>query len=218
MSHHAPTRARSRRIVWAAVVLIAIIAAVTMMVGSLARSLGATSADAFDGGAPNGRDTSTLSPTADGAITEADGAMPNGVSAFDDQHPGVANLDPELLQALRDAASDAREEGIEFVVNSGWRSPEYQEQLLRDAVHDYGSEEEAARWVATADTSAHVAGNAVDVGSYDATDWLSEHGARYGLCPIYDNEPWHFELHPEAVDQGCPSKYFDPTEDPRMQQ
>ena len=214
MSHHAPSRIRNRRIVWAALVLIAIIAAVLMMVGSLARSLGATSADAFDGRSVDGLGTAI----ADGAVTEADGAMPQGASAFDDEHPGVVNLDPDLLQALRDAASDAREDGIEFVVNSGWRSPEYQEQLLRDAVDDYGSAEEAARWVATADTSAHVAGSAVDVGSYDATDWLSEHGARYGLCPIYDNEPWHFELHPEAVDQGCPSKYFDPTEDPRMQQ
>ena len=195
-------------------VLIGIVAAVTMMVESLARSLAATSVG------PTGtqpQDGMAMA-AADGAVTEADGAMPIGVSAFDEQHPGIVNLDPDLLKALRDAASDAREDGVEFVVNSGWRSPEYQEQLLHDAVADYGSEEEAARWVATADTSAHVAGEAVDVGSYDATDWLSDHGARYGLCPIYDNEPWHFELHPEAIDQGCPAKYFDPTEDPRMQQ
>ena len=26
----------------------------------------------------------------------------------------------------------------------------------------------------------------------------------YGLCQIYGNEPWHFELRPEAVEQGCP--------------
>ena len=195
-------------------VLIGIVAAVTMMVESLARSLAATSVG------PTGtqpQDGMAMA-AADGAVTEADGAMPIGVSAFDEQHPGIVNLDLDLLKALRDAASDAREDGVEFVVNSGWRSPEYQEQLLHDAVADYGSEEEAARWVATADTSAHVAGEAVDVGSYDATDWLSDHGARYGLCPIYDNEPWHFELHPEAIDQGCPAKYFDPTEDPRMQQ
>lgn len=185
-----------------------------MMVGSLARSLTAPSV-----GPAGTQPQDGIAPAAaDGAVTEADGAMPVGVSAFDEQHPGIVNLDPDLLRALRDAASDARDDGIEFVVNSGWRSPEYQEQLLRDAVADYGSEEEAARWVATAETSAHVAGSAVDVGSYDATDWLSEHGARYGLCPIYDNEPWHFELHPEAIDQGCPAKYFDPTEDPRMQQ
>ncbi|NYG19641.1 LAS superfamily LD-carboxypeptidase LdcB [Agromyces hippuratus] len=194
-------------------VLIAIVVAVTMMVGSLARSLAATSAgpaDTLQGGA--------AMAGADGVVTEADGAMPDGVSAFDEQQPGVVNLDPDLLHALREAAVHAREDGIEVVVNSGWRSPEYQDRLLGDAVADYGSEAEAARWVATAETSAHVAGEAVDVGSYDAIDWLSEYGAGYGLCPIYDNEPWHFELHPEAIDQGCPAKYFDPTEDPRMQQ
>ena len=89
-----------------------------------------------------------------------------------------------------------RDDGIEFYVNSGWRSPEYQDQLLREAVSKYGSEEEAARWVATADTSAHVSGDAIDIGPFDATAWLSEHGAEYGLCQIYGNESWHYELRP----------------------
>jgi LAS superfamily LD-carboxypeptidase LdcB len=106
---------------------------------------------------------------------------------------------------------------VDFVVDSGWRSAKYQEQLLQDAVSKYGSEREAARWVATPDTSAHVSGDAVDLGS-DAAAWLSEHGARYGLCQIYGNEPWHYELRPEAIHRGCPAMYADPTHDPRMRQ
>ena len=47
--------------------------------------------------------------------------------------------------------------------------------------------------------------------------WLSERGAEYGLCQIYGNEPWHYELRPEAGAQGCPPTYADPTQDPRMQ-
>ena len=151
-------------------------------------------------------------------LGETDGAVPDGATVFDDEIPGVANLDPDLLGALRQAATDAADDGVEFFVNSGWRSPEYQNQLLREAVSEYGSEEEAARWVATAETSAHVSGDAVDIGPFDATAWLSEHGAEYGLCQIYGNEPWHYELRPEAIDQGCPAMYADPTHDPRMQQ
>jgi zinc D-Ala-D-Ala carboxypeptidase len=153
-----------------------------------------------------------------GALGEADSAVPDGATVFDDEIPGVANLDPDLLGALRQAATDAAGGGVEFFVNSGWRSPEYQERLLREAVSQYGSEEEAARWVATADTSPHVSGDAVDIGPSDATAWLSEHGADYGLCQIYGNEPWHYELRPEAIDDGCPPMYADPTHDPRMQQ
>jgi D-alanyl-D-alanine carboxypeptidase len=153
-----------------------------------------------------------------GALGEADGAVPDGATVFDDEIPGVANLDPGLLGALRQAATDAANYGVEFFVNSGWRSPEYQEQLLHVAVSKYGSEEEAARWVATPNTSAHVSGDAVDIGPFEATSWLSEHGAEYGLCQIYSNEPWHYELRPEAIDQGCPPIYADPTQDPRMQQ
>jgi zinc D-Ala-D-Ala carboxypeptidase len=153
-----------------------------------------------------------------GALDEADGAVPDGATVFDDEIPGVANLDSDLLGALRQAATDAADDGVEFVVDSGWRSPEYQEQLLHEAVSKYGSEEEAARWVATADTSPHVSGDAVDLGRLDARAWLSEHGAAYGLCQIYSNESWHYELRPEAIGHGCPPMYADPTHDPRMQQ
>ena len=130
--------------------------------------------------------------------------------------PGVADLDPDLLGALRQAATDAAGDGVELLVDSGRRSPEYQQQLFDEAVAKYGSVEEAARWVATPETSAHVSGDAVDVGPSSATAWLSEHGAEYGLCQIYGNEPWHYELRPEAIDQGCPPMYPDPTHDPRM--
>ena len=151
-----------------------------------------------------------------GALGEADGAVPDGATVFDDGIPGVANLDPALLGALRQAAADAAGDGVEFLVDSGWRSPDYQERLLREAVANYGSEEEAARWVATPTTSAHVSGGAVDLGPSDARAWLSEHGAWYGLCQTYGNEPWHYELRPDAVENGCPPTYADPTQDPRM--
>src|SRR5262245_20499836 len=86
-----------------------------------------------------------------GAAGEADGVVPDGLTVFDDETPAVANLDPAVLGALRQAAADAAGDGVELYVNSGWRSPRYQEQILREAVSKYGSEEEAARWVATAE-------------------------------------------------------------------
>ena len=152
-----------------------------------------------------------------GRWREAGGAVPDGTTVYDDGIPGVANLDPALLGALRQAATDAAGDGVEFVVDSGWRSPEYQEQLLDEAVSEYGSEAEAARWVATPNTSAHVSGDAVDIGPSGSAAWLSEHGAAHGLCQIYGNEPWHYELRPEAIAHGCPPTYSDPTQDPRMQ-
>jgi hypothetical protein len=143
-----------------------------------------------------------------------DGTLPDNATLDDTHYAGIANLDPALLAALRSAAAAAP---MQFFVTSGWRSPDYQRQLLAEAVTTYGSEQEAARWVATPETSAHVAGDAVDIGSWDAAEWLGSHGSAYGLCQIYDNEAWHFELRPSAVTDGCPRKYFDPTYDPRMQ-
>jgi len=144
--------------------------------------------------------------------------VPHGTTVFDAEIPGVAKLDPVLLGALRRAAAHAAEDGVEFYVDSGWRSPAYQEHLLDEAISKYGSEAAATRWVATPNTSAHVSGNAVDIGPSGAAAWLSEHGAEYGLCQIYGNEPWHYELRPEAGAHRCPPMYSDPTQDPRMQQ
>jgi len=153
-----------------------------------------------------------------GVLGVAHGRVPDGATVFDDRYPAVAHLDPDLLGALRTAATAARRTGVEFEVNSGWRSRAYQEQLLDEAVSTYGSRTAAARWVATPATSPHVSGDAVDIGNSDATAWLGEHGAEYGLCQIFRNEPWHFELRPHAVDRGCPVGYADPSHDPRMQQ
>jgi D-alanyl-D-alanine carboxypeptidase len=151
-----------------------------------------------------------------GAVGEADGVVAGSASVLDDDVPAVSNLDQDLLVALRRAGKDAAQDGVELEVNSGWRSPAYQEQLLREAVAKYGSEAEAARWVATSATSPHVSGDAVDVGP-SASAWLSRHGADYGLCQIYRNEAWHFELRSEAVGHGCPRMYVDAAHDPRMQ-
>ena len=145
-----------------------------------------------------------------------EGASGDGAGVFDDGSPAVANLDPGLLSALRTAATAARDDGVEFQVNSGWRSAAYQRQLLQEAIARYGSEHEAERWVATPETSAHVSGDAVDLGPSSAASWLSRHGAPYGLCQIYRNEPWHYELRQGAALNGCPAMYADPTQDPRM--
>jgi len=195
---------------------VGLLVVVAAILGTLIHQSSSSSADSFDDRLRGARGAPIV--TAEGVAAESDGVMPDGVTVFDERHPGVVNLDPDLLHALRRAATDAAQDGLEIYVNSGWRSPEYQSRLLREAVGAYGSAEEAARWVATADTSAHVSGDAVDIGTSDAAAWLSQHGAQYGLCPIYDNEPWHFELRPDAIVQGCPVTYTDPTQDPRMQQ
>ncbi|MFC6083603.1 M15 family metallopeptidase [Sphaerisporangium aureirubrum] len=229
MSHiPAATRKASHKIYWIlGVGLIFVIAMISVVICCRSRNSSPSSAPSWSFPSVSPSDVPRIarrgSPGAKiprrehrGPPGEADGVVPGGVTVFDDAIPAVANLDPDLREALRRAATDAANEGIDFYVNSGWRSPAYQNQLLREAVSKYGSEKEAARWVATAATSLHVKGEAVDIGHSAATVWLSGHGAEYGLCQIYLNETWHYELRPEAIDHGCPRMYADPTEDPRM--
>jgi len=125
-----------------------------------------------------------------------DGLVDDGesISPFADDLPAIANLEPALRGAMQDAARAAIADGIEFVVTSGWRSAAYQQSLLDDAIIEYGSAEAAGEFVLSPEESAHVTGEAVDIGRTDANSWLSQHGTDYGLCQIYANEMWHFEL------------------------
>jgi zinc D-Ala-D-Ala carboxypeptidase len=221
MTYSEPARTTTRRIPRILVAgLLVVIAAIAAALGyQLLASSSSTDASPTD--VPRSEHRGALgAPGAlgeRGAIGEPGGAVPAGTTLFDDAVPGVAKLDPALLGALRRAATDAADDGVKFVVNSGWRSAAYEDQLRREAIAKYGSEAEAARWVATGSTSPHVSGDAVDIGPAHATPWLSAHGAAYGLCQIYGNEPWHYELRPEAIAHGCPPRYSDPTHDPRMQ-
>jgi hypothetical protein len=138
------------------------------------------------------------------AIDTYGGWLPDGVtlSPFDMANPIVGQLDPALLIAVQDAARASAAEMIDMRINSGWRSKGFQQRLFDDAVRSYRSLDIAREFVASPDTSKHVEGKAVDIAPVEADKWLIANGPRFGLCQIYANDIWHFEL---AADQGrCP--------------
>jgi zinc D-Ala-D-Ala carboxypeptidase len=140
-----------------------------------------------------------------GAADTVGGWLPDGrtLSPFDISNPIVGWLDPALLNAIQNASKKAETAGIDIRINSGWRSRGFQQRLFDDGVRTYGSVEAAREFVASPDASKHVQGKAVDITPVEADRWLIANGPQFGLCQIYANELWHFEL---AVDsQGrCP--------------
>jgi len=160
-----------------------------------------------------GPSTGGATPTTTTSVRlTGDGDIPdNGsISLSDTGHDALRGLDPALLAAVRAADVDARRAGVELRVTSGWRSAEYQQRLLDQAVVTYGSLDEARRFVNTPDKSTHVSGKAIDIGPTAADDWLIQHGADYGLCQAYANEMWHFELLTTPGGQ-CPQPRGDAT-------
>lgn len=130
----------------------------------------------------------------------ADNAL---LSPFDVDSPAMRMLDPLLRKAIQDASRHAQGDGIVVQITSGWRSKGFQQRLFDDAVRRYGSDALAAQFVASPSVSRHVQGEAVDVAPVAADTWLVRNGAQFGLCQIYANEVWHFEL--VADGQGhCP--------------
>ncbi|MEU4834202.1 D,D-peptidase/D,D-carboxypeptidase VanY-N [Streptosporangium sp. NPDC023615] len=83
-------------------------------------------------------------------------------------------------------------------LTSGYRDPLVQQRMFDEEVRRCGSPALARMLVLPAAESGHVRGVALDVRPHEGARWLEEHGSRYDLYRLYDNEWWHFEHRPEC--------------------
>jgi D-alanyl-D-alanine carboxypeptidase len=125
----------------------------------------------------------------------------------------AVQLRREAAEALVKLLAAAREEGYPMVAVSGYRSYEYQAQVLQQEIRQYG-EAQARRQVAEPGHSEHQLGVAVDLATarrpYDLSEdfgttpegrWLQQNAARFGFVISYPAgkeaitgyiyEPWH---------------------------
>ena len=120
------------------------------------------------------------------------------------------SLREEVYTAFKEMFVAAKKDGITLIINSGYRSYDYQSKLYNSYLST--SEEYADTYVARPDYSEHQAGLAVDITTYgankdnfDSTDtfkWLNEHSYKYGFILRYPKdkeeitgyiyEPWHY--------------------------
>ena len=59
---------------------------------------------------------------------------------------------------MQNAATAAAADGVTMTITSGWRSPQFQQELLDDAIATYGSFAAARQYVQTPERSKHVLG------------------------------------------------------------
>jgi D-alanyl-D-alanine dipeptidase len=116
---------------------------------------------------------------------------------------GTEGLTDNFSQRLSQFILDARTQGIDLNVSSGYRSYEKQKKLWEQALKKYGSPEKARKWVAPPGSSNHNRGTAVDLSSsglflgkdknVKATEWAHANAEKYGLNFRMGHEPWHIE-------------------------
>lgn len=116
---------------------------------------------------------------------------------------GTEGLTDNFSQRLSQFIIDARTQGIDLNVGSGYRSYEKQKKLWEQALKKYGSPEKARKWVAPPGSSNHNKGLAVDLSSsglflgkdknVKATEWAHANAKKYGLNFRMGHEPWHIE-------------------------
>lgn len=118
---------------------------------------------------------------------------------------------------LQEMFNDARAQGVNPIVASGYRTPEKQQSLMDEKIaslmEEGLSEEdaagEAAAWVNPVGYSEHQTGLAVDINAdgiqsagYEVYDWLAQNAWQYGFILRYpedktevtgtEYEPWHY--------------------------
>ena len=116
---------------------------------------------------------------------------------------GTQGLTADFSQRLTQMILDARAQGVELGVGSGYRSYEKQKRLWEQALKKYGSAEKARKWVAPPGGSFHNKGLAVDLNANGqflgkdanskATEWAHANAKKYGLHFRMGHEPWHIE-------------------------
>ena len=116
---------------------------------------------------------------------------------------GTQGLTADFSQRLTKFILDARSQGVDLGVGSGYRSYEKQKRLWEQALKKYGSPEKARKWVAPPGGSFHNKGLAVDLNANGqflgkdanskATEWAHANAKKYGLHFRMGHEPWHIE-------------------------
>jgi D-alanyl-D-alanine carboxypeptidase len=128
----------------------------------------------------------------------------------------VVRLRIAAAKAFKEMAAAAKQDGIEIIPISGFRSVAYQRDLFARAVKRYGSEKKAAKWVAPPGYSEHATGLAVDLGDgtrrvndvdtsfseTPAAQWLAKNADRFGFELSFppnnsqgvNHEPWHWRF------------------------
>lgn len=125
-------------------------------------------------------------------------------------------VDSRILPDLQEMFDEARSEGIDLFVRSGYRSSREQEELLESRITAYQeeglsraeAEKEAENWVALPGRSEHQTGLCVDINSEEDAEmnrtyeWLAENAWKYGFIERYppeksditgvNPEPWHY--------------------------
>lgn len=130
----------------------------------------------------------------DAVLPDLSGMLVGGAAARPDSLTGFRSEFTNAFQTMLAKAPESVRN--ELKITSGFRSPEVQAQLWKDALKKYGSVEKARKHVAPPGKSKHGEGVAADLHyASDATkQWVRNNAKSYGLAFPLQHEPWHMEL------------------------
>ncbi len=137
--------------------------------------------------------------------------VPNDLVEMEDEYANnsssVETIRKETYEQFKKMVDDARNEGINFYAESGYRTYDYQEEIYSNYVYNYG-QEEADLYAAKPGYSEHQLGTTLDIANTwtieegdDEYKWIDKNGYKYGFIFRYKSskekitgykaEGWH---------------------------
>ena len=135
------------------------------------------------GASVGGRATAEAELVPPGALATAGGAGVGEYAGPLAQRQGKP-MRPDVALAFDRMAAAAAGDGVDLIVNSGYRSNAEQARLF--AAHP------DPKWVAPPGTSLHRLGTELDLGPAGAYSWLQRNAGRFHFVQRYSWEPWHW--------------------------
>ncbi len=168
-------------------------------------------------------------------LVNRDHSVPAGYEVDLVELDGGCSIDMRAYPDLMIMFEDMRAVGLSPIVVEGYRTREYQQEIMDQRIDEYilqgyseeGAAAEAEKWVAVPGTSEHELGLAVDINGdgWGVYEWLAENAYKYGFILRYpsgkegitgiDYEPWHYrfvgrEAAEEIYSEGvCLEEYLD---------
>lgn len=132
---------------------------------------------------------STIDTSSSGGSTDSSSATKNVGSATGQLAERQGEKIDSSIAANFDAmVAEAKKDGVDLQIESGWRSRQEQEVLYQKYLNGTGN------LAAKPGTSNHESGQAIDFkNTPGAFDWLAKNATRFGLKNL-PGEPWHYSV------------------------
>ncbi len=157
-------------------------------IGGTGGTSGSSGSDAVSGGGGGSGGGSSADTGSTGGSSASGGSSSVGSATGQLAERQGEKIDSSIAANFDAMVAEAKKDGVDLQIESGWRSRQEQEVLYQKYLNGTGN------LAAKPGTSNHESGQAIDFkNTPGAFDWLAKNASKFGLKNL-PGEPWHYSV------------------------